>query len=93
MLTLKMTVTFIDGREPKQVVVLPVSQVAFERHFKCSLTVAFNGESSLEHLFFLAWHASRTGMEFDPWLETVEGIDVGTPDAVDPTNPPPSAGP
>lgn len=58
MLTLKMTVKYLDERE-QTVTVLPVSQVAFERHFSCSFSKAFAEAPQLEHVFFLAWHAAR----------------------------------
>jgi hypothetical protein len=91
MLGMPMTINYIDDRS-QEVTVLPVSQVAFERHFKCAFTAAFEQAPAIEHIFYLAWHAARTGLEFDPWLETVAGVDVGAADAVDPTNPEPSAG-
>jgi hypothetical protein len=91
-LTLSMTINYLDERAVK-VTVLPVTQVAFERHFKCAFSSAFAEAPAFEHVLFLAWHAARTGLEFDPWLETVAGVDLGDADAVDPTNPVPSAGP
>lgn len=86
-----MTVEYADGRT-SPVRVLPVSQVAFERHFKTSFPEAFGGRPSFEHLFWVAWHAARTGVEFDQWLESVAGVSFGADEPVDPTNPVPSDG-
>jgi hypothetical protein len=93
MLELSMTVNYQDERTVK-VTVLPVTQVAFERHFKCAFAAAFNEDvkPSFEHIYFIAWHAARSGLEFDPWLETVAGIEFGEATPVDPTNPAPLAG-
>lgn len=91
MLKLSMTITYLDDRT-QEVTVLPVSQVAFERHFKCSFSSAFAEAPAFEHVLFLAWHSARTGLEFDPWLETVAGVELGAADAVDPTSPEVGAG-
>lgn len=89
--TMKIEVTYLDGRV-QTASVLPVTQVAFERNFKCSFVEAFDGTPQLEHVYFLAWHAARTGLEFDDWLPSVAGIsDEGT-EPVDPTSPAASAG-
>lgn len=92
MLSIAMTVAYSDGRS-QRVTVKPVTQVAFERHFKCSFAEAFSGQPAFEHIYFVAWHAARTGFEFDPWLDTVDGIDFEVPVQVDPTSPAASAGP
>lgn len=92
MLTLKLTVSYVDGRPPQVVDILPASQVAFERHFSCAFSKAFGDSPQFEHLYFLAWHASRSGMEFDPWLDIVAGVDTGEVKTVDPTEKVPSEG-
>lgn len=40
---------------------------------------------------YLAWHASRSTVDFDEWLDTVESVDWRFHEAVDPTRPVPSA--
>ena len=93
MINLGMTVHYEDGRT-QQVVARPVTQVAFERKFSKGFASAFSSMESvqLEWVYFLAWHAARTGLEFDDWLDTVSEIDVGAADAVDPTDRAISAG-
>lgn len=90
---LKLTVKYDNGGS-SNVDVKPRTQIAFERKFDLSMTEAFTDQSlRFEWLYFMAWHASKTSVEFDEWMETVEGIDMevdGT-DA-DPTSPVPSAG-
>jgi hypothetical protein len=88
-----MTVEYADGRR-NETRVLPVTQVAFERKFKMAFVAAFNVDTpQLEHLYFIAWHASRTGIEFDDWLETVVAIDPPEgAESADPTPPTDSAG-
>ena len=93
MINLGMTVHYEDGRT-QQVVARPVTQVAFERKFSKGFASAFSSMETvqLEWVYFLAWHATRTGLEFDEWLNTVSEIDVGAADAVDPTDRAISAG-
>lgn len=84
----KIRVIHLDDTS-KNVTVLPVTHVAFEREFSMAFTEAFNTETSmrLEHLMWIAWHAARTGVAFDDWLETVKGLEIDEAEAVDPTNP------
>lgn len=93
MINLGMTVHYQDGRE-QAVSARPVTQVAFERKFSRGFASAFSSIESvqLEWVYFLAWHAARTGLEFDDWLETVSEIDMGVAEPVDPTGPGISAG-
>lgn len=93
--TTKLTVTYSDGRT-EEVVVRPRTQIAFERHYNIAIAAAFDPESStgmrLEHMYFMAYHASKSAVEFDDWVDTVDGIDVEVEGTVDPTPPVPSAG-
>ena len=93
MINLDMTVHYVDGREQK-VVARPVTQVAFERRYSMGFASAFSSMESvqLEWVYFLAWHAARTGIEFDPWLESVAEIDLGVAAEVVPFDPATSAG-
>lgn len=93
MLAIEMTVEHLDGRT-STVRVLPVTQVAFERHFKTSFASAFSQTQSplMEHVFWVAWHAARSGVDFDQWLETVAGLPTAVEEPVDPTSPAASAG-
>lgn len=92
MITISMTVAHDDGRQVPMTV-KPVNQVAFERHFKMSFAAAFSDNPSFEHIYWVAWHAARSGVEFDVWLDTVSGIDIDVMEPVDPTHQAASATP
>mgnify|MGYP006921316459 CR=1 FL=1 len=53
--------------------------VKFEEKFNISIS-KLEKEMKLTHLFFLAYSAlkrqGKTDLEFDAWLETIEGIGV-----------------
>jgi hypothetical protein len=55
--------------------------VKFEEKFNISISKLEN-EMKLTHLFFLAYSAlkrqKQTDLEFDAWLETIEGIGVSS---------------
>lgn len=89
-----MTVTYANGGDSK-VEVKPRSQIAFERKFDRSIADAFGSADALrfEYVYFLAWHASKSTVDFDDWLDSVEGIDMEVAGQPDPTAPVPSAGP
>lgn len=88
MLSINIKVNYLDGRSV-DVKAGPVTQVAFEREHKVGI-VAIATENKLSHVYWLAWHASRSGTEFDAWLESLESVefDVSSPD---PTKPAPPA--
>lgn len=89
-----MTINFANGAK-SVVEVKPRSQIAFERKFNMGIAAAFGGGADglrFEHLYFMAWHASKASQEFDDWLDLVDGIDMEV-EAVDPTPPVPSDGP
>jgi len=66
----------VDDGTRTQVPVLPRTQVAFERHFSTpDHPVRLSSDVSMEHLYWLAWHASKQTAEFDVWLDTV--VEVG----------------
>lgn len=44
-----------------------------------------------EWTYFLAHHASRTALDFDAWLDTVDAIEWRFAEQTDPTRPVPSA--
>lgn len=85
-----MTVTY-DGGAKASVKTGPKTQVAFEREFNLGLLEAFQSEGKMrfEWLYFLAWHASKTAsktqLDFDDWLGTVDTIDVEGDEPVDPS--------
>ena len=90
---LKLTVRYVNGGD-SVVDVKPRSQIAFERQFDTSITTAFANAQGLrfEHIYFLAWHAAKTGAPFDDWLDSVDGIDMEVDGSADPTPATPSPG-
>jgi hypothetical protein len=67
---------FTDG-STKSITAIAPDLVAFEREFDLSIA-RLEANVKLTHLFYLAWHAEKrtkaTALDFDAWLETVEGI-------------------
>jgi hypothetical protein len=93
MVVIELSVEYLDGRVVN-VRVLPVTQVAFERHFKMAFGAAFQPgvATQMEYLYWVAWHAARTGVEFDEWMESIGEVGATDDEAVDPTNPAASVG-
>lgn len=93
MISIPIEVGYADGRRTN-VVARGVTQVAFERRFHTGFIAAFSDQASMrvEHVYFIAWHASRPmQLDFDEWLETVDEIVMGSVKTVDPTQPAASA--
>lgn len=88
MLKIKGTVHYEDGHSA-EVTVGPVTQVAFEREHNCGIGVIAE-DSRLSYVYWLAWHASRSGLDFDAWLETVSEVDLEAEEPT-PTEPAPPA--
>lgn len=89
---IEIDITYTDGRT-QTARVLPVTHVALERHFKVAFAEAFSGTPPFEYVYFMAWHAARTGLEFDDWMNTVAAIEQkASGESVDPTSPAVSAG-
>jgi hypothetical protein len=86
---MQLRVTYNDGAGADVTVSAP-DLVAFEREFDRSVA-RFESEVKFTDLVWLAWHRlKRDGKagDFDPWLETVDGIevaDVGEPAPLDKT--------
>jgi len=71
---LKLRITTEAG-QTSEVLVRPRTQVAFERHFSTpEKPVRLDQGVGMEHLFWLAWHASKIGESFDQWLETIDEV-------------------
>ena len=72
-------VKFLNGTTQKAVAQF-VDFIAFERAHNRSVA-KFETELKLTDLAWMAWHVEkrnrRTTLEFDPWLETVEAVEVG----------------
>jgi hypothetical protein len=54
--------------------------VAFETHFELSVA-RLEQTAKLTHLLYLAWHSEKrtksTELEFEQWLDTIDGIEAG----------------
>ena len=75
------------GQPAREVVVKPVTQVAFERHFGVGLA-SLADDLKIEYIYWLAWDSLRKlgekPPEFDPWLESVESVESVDEDDDDP---------
>jgi hypothetical protein len=93
-LSISMSVT-PKGGKPRNVTAEPSDMVAFEREFSKSIT-KLQDDVYLTDLFWLAWHAEKrttaTALEFDPWVDTLETIDVSGEDDLVPLESPPITG-
>lgn len=88
MLNITLTIQYTDGREAK-VKAGPATQVAFEREHDVGI-IEIASSKKLSNLYWVAWHASKTDVGFDTWLEAVDSIDVEV-GAANPTKPAPPA--
>ena len=84
-------ISYLDGRDAVEVRIGPKAEVAFERHFKISLTKA-GQDISAEHLYYLAWtalhHSGKEPLDFDSFLDVLDDVDgVDTEAPVDPIEP------
>jgi hypothetical protein len=74
---MNMTVTYTDGAGADVIVSAP-DLVAFEREFDRSVA-RFESEVKFTDICWLAWHKlNRDGKagEFDPWLETLDSVEI-----------------
>lgn len=79
--SINLHIVFADGSE-SEVDAVAADMVAFEAHFDLSIA-KLSDDPRLTYMFWLAWHAQkRTGLtvlEFDKWLESVQGIKAADP--------------
>lgn len=73
-LKMNVSVSYADGREV-EVTVGPATQVAYEAKFGKPLG-SFGDEPYVGELYWLAWHASKSGVEYEAWLESLDGVDL-----------------
>lgn len=73
------TITYADGTAAEAVASV-ADQVAFEQATDRSIA-RLADDFRLTDACWLAWHAlhrtGKTSAEFDAWLETVEGVEIG----------------
>ncbi len=76
-------ITYADGNK-KDVATTPADIVALERTFEISIA-RLGSDFKMTHLYFLAWSVEHrtqaTKLEFEKWLETIEGVDSEVPKA------------
>ena len=76
MLNIDLAVTYKGGTK-SDVVCKTADYIAFESHFDKPIAVLEQGR--LTHLLWLAWHAAKrnesTDLDFDAWVDTVDGIE------------------
>jgi hypothetical protein len=68
---LHLNITMVDG-ETEKVPVRPSTQVAYERHFKTTLS----NDIGMEQLYWLAWKASGVVPKFETWLDDLDGVEA-----------------
>lgn len=75
---INLLIKYADKTE-KQVTATAADLLAFETHFDLSVA-KLEKEVRLTHLLFLAWNVEKrtkaTNLEFEPWVETVDGIEA-----------------
>lgn len=86
MMKLNLHVGFDDGSGVEVVASMP-DFIAFERKYDKPVQ-AFADEARIEYMCYLAWHSLQrkgvTDKEFDPWLEAVAELTVGSEEDVVP---------
>lgn len=74
---MKVTVEKVDGSKDTYPI-LPVTQVAFERQFKCGLG-SLASDARMEYLYWLAWDAEKRAGKvvkpFDGWLDDLVSVE------------------
>ena len=74
-------VSFADGSS-KDIVGKAADIVAFEERFDMSMA-ALEKNVRVTHLLYLAWSSERrngqTKLDFEKWVETVDGIEAADP--------------
>lgn len=75
---INLQVKFVDGSD-KMIIANAADLVAFESKYDMSVA-RLEKDVKLTHLLFLAWHAEKrtkaTTLEFDTWVESVEGVEA-----------------
>lgn len=93
MLNIDLAVTHKDGTAV-DVVCKTVDYLAFESHFDKPIAVLEQGR--LTHLLWLAWKAAtragQTDLDFDTWVDTVDGIESKDASDVPPLESPAATG-
>lgn len=79
--------------EIQEVPIPPLTQVAFERHYKMAIG-NMGDDPKMEYSYWMTWHALHVGRpgkpEFEAWLETIAGLapDPSSDTEVDPDSDP-----
>lgn len=92
---INLRVTYTDGTAAADTAAVTADLVAFEEHFNRSVA-RLEVELRLTDICWLAWHSlhrkGSTGLEFHPWLETVDGVELTEGTAPVPLETSPSTG-
>ena len=79
---MQLAIEMADGKTEEVTASAP-DIVKFEEKFNISIS-KLEKEMKITHLFFLAYSAlkrqKKTDLEFEAWLETIEGIGVSSQD-------------
>jgi hypothetical protein len=74
MFGLTLRVVTSDGED--EIGVSPRVIVEFERQFQTGIGRAFQQDQRVEHVYWMAWKASRSTKTFDDWLDGVLDVQI-----------------
>lgn len=79
MSAINLQINFVDGTAA-EVSAVAIDQIKFESHFDLSLA-KLSSDMKITHIYWLAWQVQSrlkaTALEFEPWAETVDSVEVG----------------
>lgn len=71
-----LTLRVVTKDSDEEVGVSPGTVVAFERQFQTGLGRAFQSDQKAEHIFWLAWKATKSKKGFEAWLDDLVDVQI-----------------
>lgn len=75
-----LTLRVVTKTSDDEIEVSPRVIVEFERQFQTGIGRAFQNDQRLEHIYWLAWKASKDTKPFEQWLDDVVDVQIVTDD-------------
>lgn len=75
-----LTLRVVTNSSDVEIEVSPRVIVEFERQFQTGIGRAFQNDQRLEHIYWLAWKASKDTRQFEQWLDDVLDVQIVTDD-------------
>lgn len=75
-----LTLRVVTNTSDVEIEVSPRVIVEFERQFQTGIGRAFQNDQRLEHIYWLAWKASKDTRPFEQWLDDVLDVQIVTDD-------------